>query len=1084
MVKNTIVIFVSLLVLIFFGFRFVVNSEFQQKKRLFVEKESGQLHETISIIKNEIYQVDQDLFYLKYLVENAVDDEEPVNALNDSFIAFARAKQKYDQIRFIDNTGMENVRVNFGTGTPVAVQAGDLQNKSTRYYFVNSFSLPNNSVFVSPLDLNIENNVIEVPHKPMIRFGTPVVDRNGKKIGIVILNYYGDKLISLIKNHYDADYMQNQEFEMLNKDGYWLVSKDEGKNFGFMLPHGKSFKEQHPKAWAYINSRSSGQYEDESTIYTFKTVNFVEDRYFSSEDYRTDNIDEDRTIDHSKQYWKIMNVIRPATFEEMRADILKHNYFLLAVSVLSAFVVSLIIAYLKRQKDNYLENFKIKAKEAQQASQFKSNFLANMSHEIRTPMNGIIGLCYLARKHNQDKKLDDYLSKMERSSNLMMGIINDILDFSKIEAGMLKIEHIKFDMEEVLENVAGLISVKAGDKGLELVFNISESVPRYLTGDPLRLGQILINICNNAVKFTEKGEIILTVDVAEKTDTDVTLKVMVKDTGIGMTLEQIKKIFVAFDQADTSVTRKFGGTGLGLSICKNLCELMNGSIWVESEPGHGSRFSFTVKLGLPVKETVSNVIISENFAGKTAMIVDDNPVAREVFQSYLEVIGFHVVTANNGMEALDILESSGGNVQPELVLMDWNMPAMDGLSAAKAIKQSSRIAVKPRIILATAYGREDISSDSKRAFIDGFLVKPITLSSMLDMLIQLYSLEDENRGAKKPQQQQNFMSLWGARILLAEDSEINQQIAVELLADQHVAVDVANNGKEALQMAQRNEYDGILMDVQMPIMDGYEATKSIRQLGGKYAEIPIIALTANTMVGDRERVLSAGMNDHISKPIVIDEMFRTLAKYVVPVNPDRGQEITRDDVQPSPDIPPQVNGINTADGVARLKGNQELYLKLLAKFAEVESGFPDEFRNALGTDRTAAGKIAHRLKGVAANISADSLSAAAKELEMKCVSGDSITEKDIEALESELRVVLESVRGLMPDVKNNGAAESRPAGYEELVRLVAQNDADSLDMVESVKKGASAVYVKLLDEVEEKLNVFDFGAALEILKRK
>ncbi|MGE4319426.1 MAG: response regulator [Deferribacterales bacterium] len=1002
------------------------------------------LHETMTIFHNEIHQIDQDLFYLKYLVEDAVNSGKSPITLKGAFLNFGKAKNKYDQVRYLNKLGMEVIRINNIKGYAQAVDECDLQNKFKRYYFSDTFSQKNNSVFVSPLDLNIENNEIEIPHKPMIRIGTPVFNNKGEKIGVVLLNYYGSRISELLKEHYGKFYMNEHGLNVLNRDGYWLISDNYQKDFGFMLPHGRSFSKENPQAWEAVNSSEAGQYEKDGTVYLFHTFYFLTAKQMSSSGSPAPYQPSAADLNNSEQYWKLVNVIDSSTFDEIRSNIIMSKFRQIAVLTMLAFMLSVIIAYLIKQNKEYLQKLRDKTAEAEQASQFKSNFLANMSHEIRTPMNGIIGLCYLMQKNNKDPKLKDYLIKMDRSANLLLGIINDILDFSKIEAGMLKVENIKFDLEEVLENVAGLISLKTEEKNLELVFNTSPDVPRYLVGDPLRLGQILINICNNAVKFTSVGEIVLSVDVLEKTDTNIHIKISVKDTGIGMSQEQMKKIFVAFDQADSSVTRKFGGTGLGLTICKNLSELMGGTIGVESEPGKGSTFWFTVVLQLPQKEEKTSLLVSGSFSGKNALVVDDNPVARDVFHSYLEVIGFEAAQASNGLEALEIIVGSDEDKMPELVLVDWNMPVMDGLNFIKTIQNNPVIVKKPKIILTTAYGREDLANELSNTPIDGFLIKPITLSSLFDTILDIYSMNTDIASEPKKQSgYEDYTALWGAKLLLAEDSEINQQIAVELLSDQKIDVDVVNNGMDALLKVQTRHYDGVLMDVQMPGMDGYESTKKIRQLGGIYSEIPIIAMTANTMSGDRELALDAGMNDHISKPINVDEMYRTLARYIVPANPVTRGEPEKQKEKPAPEnIPDKLDGLDLVGGIARLKG-------------------------------------------VAANIGAAELSAAAKIIEESCLTRDKANDDDIRSMENELKTVLLSISSLPIDDSPEGSAENTPGTdsgmFDELVQMVAQNDADALELAEELAKRASEKDKQILRKAQQYLDVFDFKNALETL---
>ena len=518
--------------------------------------------------------------------------------------------------------------------------------------------------------------------------------------------------------------------------------------------------------------------------------------------------------------------------------------------------------------------------ELEKANEAKSAFLANISHEIRTPMNAVIGLSHLALKADPTPRQRDYLVKIRSSGQHLLGIINEILDFSKIEAGKLSIESVDFDLDKVLENVGNLISEKAEEKGLELVFDIESEVnSTRLRGDPLRLGQILINFCNNAVKFTEQGEVVVKAQVLEDGEDRQLVKFSVSDTGIGMTEAQIGRLFQAFEQADTSTTRKYGGTGLGLAISKRLAELMGGEVGVVSELGNGSTFWFTARLGKGAAVQRPKLLRSD-LLGRRVLIIDDNSSARSVLSGMLMSISLVADEAASGEEGIEMIHDAAGRDEPyEIVFIDWQMPSLDGIETCKRIRELPDLSEQPHMVMVTAYGREDVLKQAEVNGLENVLVKPVTASTLFDTVVAVLHVDQESAAHSEPAPSFDIARTRGTRVLLVEDNEINQEVAIGLLEDAAIQVDLAENGEIAVRMSKENDYDAVLMDMQMPVMDGVEATRVIRS-DPSLQSLPIIAMTANAMAADRDKCLKAGMNDHVAKPIDPDELFTVLLRWI------------------------------------------------------------------------------------------------------------------------------------------------------------------------------------------------------------
>lgn len=756
---------------------------------------------------------------------------------------------------------------------------------------------------------------------------------------------------------------------------------------------------------------------------------------------------------------------------------------------------------IKEMQTNILKEqnvvLEMQKKQLDEASHLKSSFLSNMSHELRTPLNAIVGFTELALKTNLNARQRNYLSKIKISSHTLLGLISDILDLSKIEAGKLDLELAAFNLEEVIQNAVNQVSTKSQEKGLRLAYSIDDDVPLSLRGDSLRVGQILINLASNAVKFTEKGSVEIEVKLLEDNGTNILIQFSVKDTGIGMTKIQMKNLFQPFSQADTSTTRKYGGTGLGLSISHQLINMMHGEIWVESMPDAGSTFFFTLKIDIADKLRFKQFKNKFEKWGIKVLVVDTQTESRQTIGNMLTEMSIDVTLCGSELEALSILENANENAAFDLVIIDWKINEIDGIDTAKRIKQLFAFKKSPAILMMTPYLNQGIQEKAEYLGLhEGILYKPVTPSLLFNSIIQICFKDDSDKSGKFVERKfviDPVPHLLNTKVLLVEDNEINREVAQEILQEAGLDVTLANNGQEAVNFVNAQHFDVVLMDIQMPVMDGYVATREIRK-NPKFTNLPIIAMTANALISDQLDCYNAGMNDHIAKPIDTSQLFRTIALWVK-------KDIEMDTLDDIPTISTNHNETNfhTAKshdidfqtGLNRLGGNQNLYFKLLSKFRENHHQDIEEINIALeNKDYKTATRIVHTLKGAAGNLSIQSVfqDSIALETALKIDRYD-FANLFVEKLEHSLKLSFKTIlslensfSGAKESVVNENMSFELEVQLKDLETLINDNNVDAVEYVDEICRQTNEMSINSkVMELKQMIEHYDFENAKLLL---
>jgi signal transduction histidine kinase/CheY-like chemotaxis protein len=1076
---NFLVVLLSLYALIGTGAWLLAQSQIHRNIELIQGQAGEAIDGAADSLTERMEDTVQDVVFLKRLPRLQDTINQPsadnLNRLAENFMAYAQSSPHVTQLRWLDAQGTERVRINARERLIERTAEADLQHKSQRPYFVETMALQAGDIYVSPLDLNKENGEIEVPFVPTIRLATPLFDARGQRAGVLVINYRGQLWIDAFTrgpNQYQAKLM------LLNSEGHWLHSPNPVDEWGFAQDHSRCMAVTQPTIWSMICEQAQGLASLADGLWMWRSLrplSVVESELHRVAPTGTAN----RTIGVREYVWRLVLHVPQAELEATQAQVWRALRVPLTLLALAALLVSWWVARSQLHIARLNVELAHRAAAAEAATQAKANFLANMSHEIRTPMNAVLGLAYLLERSPLPLDAMELVRKIRIAGRSLQGIINDILDYSKIESGHLQVEHVPFLLDNVMDNVATVMSSTAGDKEVELVVGSHPQGVNQLVGDALRIEQVLINLTGNAIKFTEHGHVSVTVSVLQAEGDRATLRFSVRDTGIGIPPDKQKELFQPFVQADSSTTRRFGGTGLGLAISRKLVALMGGDMGLTSEPGVGSHFWFDI----PLEVSSDHTVVIPEMRGLSVLVADDNPIALETIRVTATGLGWTAHTAVSGVGAVELAQTTPCDV----VILDWKMPQMDGLEAAEKIHEHFGEQSRPIILMVTAYSRDALRSEPRSALVDDVLAKPITSSSLYNTVARVQAARQGLIPMNTHEAQER---LQGLRMLVVDDSDINRDVAQRIFASEGAQVQLANDGKQAVDwlLAHPSEVDVVLMDIQMPVMDGYEATRCIRA-NPVLAKLPVVALTAGAMKSQELAAKEAGLDGYIAKPFDVDEAIALIlrltgsASGAAPASKGSGVQ-TAPVAKPLPQpqrlkTEPQWPGLNVQQGLSIWK-DTAAYQQHLRKFAAQHQGAPTALRQG---SREEAQALSHKIKGTAGNLALTQVSQAAAEVNRLLVANES-TDDALVRFEAAWDTALASIAQYAPatsPAKPNLAPPANLAQTRALLdRLLHSLDSDNPAAVEPVLAMLREQWPSdALRPVAEALENFDFRGAEE-----
>ncbi len=987
--------------------------------------------------------------------------------------SYMRAHQGIAQVRCIDNNGREKLRVDYVNGALHLAPEAALQDKSSHAYVIKASTLPVGGIYLSPLNLNIEHNEIETPYVPTIRLSVPLFDLAGARRGLVVVNFFGRQWINALK---EAAGEQADRLMLVNREGYWLSSPQVHDEWGFQLGRQTTMNRRYPSAWDAIGKKRAGAILLEDRLWTWATVDPI--AVVRSSVQSLAGPDTNPTIATDSHYrWHIVLQLSQVDMALINTHVWRSLAPILGLILLLTAALSAWVTRAQRKIILLNRDLAERAEAAEAASRAKADFVANMSHEIRTPMNAVAGLAYLLKQQDLPDEAHQIVHRIRGATRSLKGIIDDILDFSKIDADRIIINISPFSLAEVLDNLSTIMAANAVDKSIELVIAPPPAPIDLLDGDAQRLEQVLINLASNAIKFTDQGYVELAVRIMAMSETEVSLRFAVRDTGIGIAETAQEAIFTQFSQADSSTTRRFGGTGLGLTICRRLVELMGGKIGVISQPGAGSEFWFTLTFarGKPPAPACPDLMHLD------VIIADDNAVARAGLQDTAVALGWAATTVDSGEQLLRHVFSHRAERSTRLVIvLDWDMPGMSNLETIDALRGADQDNPEPIIVMVAATSRRNVVKHLDPSRTETVVDKPVTPSSLYNAVAQAIHIR---QGSLPVGGVGHAPRLAGLNMLIVDDNDINRDIAERIFSREGAQVALADDGQQAVNWMQRHGHmlDIVLMDIQMPVLDGYQATRQIRQLPGG-AELPIVALTAGTLTQEKDAARAAGMNDFIAKPFDVDRAIELIQKLTAWTAPESTRTDKAAVAPPASQTDAEREDLLPGIAVERALGlwqDASVYRRYLRRFAHEHR---DTARKMAQMSRGETIATAHALAGTAGNLGLDDVHAQAARLE-RTLRADSDASTALTSLQAALDTALSSIARYAPDTVASGdhtntLEDMNTAEVERVLnQLLVALDSNDPDAVEPwLNELAGHLPRERLAPVQIALDNFDFAA--------